>query len=517
MKIKRCAHSRETIILSIIFILAFLSRFWFLAEWPDGALPDEAYGAYNAYGLMTEGMDSRGYSFPVYFVAWGSGMSVLYSYLAIPFFKILGVCLWAYRLPQAIVSFCSVIAIYILCKELFSKKMGMFLAFVLAVNPWSIMNARFGLDANMAPGMFVIGFCFLILGIRKSSKYMILAAIFMGLTLYCYALSWIMVPLFLVLCLVFYWKYIPFDRYTWIAIGFLFLIALPLILFLAINWGFMPEIRTEFISIPRLASFRGDEMSFSNIISSLKDTIKTVIFQYDGASHTSSKVVGAYYFFTTPFFVFGVIYHWVYIIRNFKLGRSALESIWLLWLISAMVICVLNANITTIHINLIHLPVVFYGGYGIWKFVESIDNFKVFLAINVFYVISFVVFMQDYVTTEQTYFFGSKTNEVLETAKELVQEEESIYIYQVSTIKYSNLLWHELPSVSDFYEKVVYDSTSHPAWQEMLYYDGFGYITDVSQATDEGVYIMPNQFAERFQLAGFKIKYVNSWYSIGWR
>lgn len=517
MKLKSCTLSREKILLFVIFVMAFLSRFLFLGDWPDGALPDEAYGAYNAYGLMTEGMDSRGYSFPAYFVAWGSGMSVLYSYLAIPFFKIFGVCLWAYRLPQAIVSFGSVLAVYVVGKELFSKKIGMFAAFVLAINPWSIMNARFGLDANMAPGMFIIGFCFLALGIRKSSKYMIPAAIFMGLTLYCYALSWIMVPLFLALCVVFYWKHIPFDRYTWIAIGLLFIIALPLILFLAINLGLLPEIRTEYFSIPKLASFRGDEMSLSNIISSLKDTIKTVILQYDGASHTSSKIVGAYYFFTTPFFIFGVVYHLLYTIRNFKPGRTPLETIWLLWFVSAMVICVLNANITTIHINLIHLPVIFYGAYGIWKFTEIIGNPKVILAINVFLVISFAVFIQNYATAEQTYFFGTKTDEVLEKAKELAEEDETIYIYQVSTIKYSNLLWHELPSVSDFYENVVYDPSSHPAWQEMLYYDGFGYITDVAQATDDGVYIMPNQFAERFWLAGFEIQRVNSWYSIGWR
>ena len=47
--------------------LAFFSRFYALNILPDGSLPDEAYGAYNAYGLMTAGIDSRGYTFPVYF------------------------------------------------------------------------------------------------------------------------------------------------------------------------------------------------------------------------------------------------------------------------------------------------------------------------------------------------------------------------------------------------------------------------------------------------------------------
>ena len=517
MKCKRFVFSREIVIISIVFILAFLNRFCFLAVWPEGALPDEAYGAYNAYGLMTEGIDSRGYSFPVYFVAWGSGMSVLYSYLAIPFFKLFGVGLWAYRLPQAIISFCSVIAIYTVCKELYSKKMGVFLAFVLAINPWSIMNARFGLDANMAPGMFIIGFCFLVLGIRKSSKYMILAAMFMGLTLYCYALSWIVVPLFLVLCLAFCWKSIPFDKYTWIAVGLLFLMALPLILFLAINLGFMPEIRTDFFSIPKLASFRGNEMSFKNILNSLMKTIKTILLQYDNAGHTSSELVGAYYLFTTPFFVFGIIYHLWYVVRHLKFGQSPLECVWLFWLFGAAIICVLNESITMIHINLIHLPIIFYSGYGIWKFAEILKNFRMVPVICVFFIISYIIFAKDYFTEESTYFFGDKASEAIKKAEEMVPEGETIYIYQVSTIKYSNLLWLELPNVRHLSENIVYDQTSHPAWQEMLYYDGFGYITDVSQATEEGVYILFNQFVERFYLEGFEIVPVNSWYSIAWK
>ena len=104
--------------LILILVLAGAARLCGLSVLPEGMMPDEAYGAYNAYALMTEGIDSRGYVFPVYFIAWGSGMNVLYSYLAIPFFRILGVTALAYRLPQAIVGILSVFAAYVLGKEL---------------------------------------------------------------------------------------------------------------------------------------------------------------------------------------------------------------------------------------------------------------------------------------------------------------------------------------------------------------------------------------------------------------
>lgn len=193
----------------VILFIAACTRLIALDRLPAGVLPDEAYGAYNAWGLMTEGLDSRGYLYPVYFVAWGSGMSVLYSYLAIPMFGLLGVNILAYRLPQAILGIFSVYGIYRLSRELFDRKTALLLAFVLSVNPWHIMNTRFGLDANMAPGMFLIGLMFLVQGVKKKSRYLAGAAVFLGAALYCYALTWIVIPLFLLLCAVMFWKKYP--------------------------------------------------------------------------------------------------------------------------------------------------------------------------------------------------------------------------------------------------------------------------------------------------------------------
>lgn len=185
--LKKC--KKEQLLLTLILVVAFCSRFVCLGSWPEGVLPDEAYGAYNAYGLLTEGIDTRGYHNPVYFVAWGSGMNVLYSYLAIPFLKLLGITLFAFRLPQAIFSFLGVIAIYHIGKTFYSKEIGLFLSFILAVNPWSIMNARFGLESNLAPSMFLLALCFFALSLQDKDIYLLPAAIFFGLTLYCYALS----------------------------------------------------------------------------------------------------------------------------------------------------------------------------------------------------------------------------------------------------------------------------------------------------------------------------------------
>ena len=141
-------------------LIAACARFILLGSLPDGVYPDEAYNAYNTWSMMVEGIDSRGYHAPVYFIAWGSGMNVLYAYLALPFFRLFGASLFVFRLPQALVSLAGVAAFYVLGRACFDKATGYLMAFALAINPWSIMNARFGLESTLAPYMILFALTF---------------------------------------------------------------------------------------------------------------------------------------------------------------------------------------------------------------------------------------------------------------------------------------------------------------------------------------------------------------------
>lgn len=500
----------------IIAVLLFTAgtRLIALNRLPAGVLPDEAYGAYNAWGLMTEGLDSRGYQYPLYFVAWGSGMSVLYSYLAIPMFKLFGVNILAYRMPQAIVGICSVYGIYRLGKGLFDEKLALLLAFVLSINPWHIMNMRFGLDANMAPGMFLIGLMFLVLGVQKKGGYLVGAAVFMGAALYCYALTWIMIPLFLMLCVVMFWKKIPRNRYTIIYTALLFFIALPLILFVLINLGVLEEIRTPFFSIPRLAAFRGEELDIAHFGGNFRILGNLVLSQYGGESHVASKLVGAYYLFTTPFVVVGVGVHVSSFCRSYKNGDNDLEYVFLAWFVSAVLMCLLNENITIIHTNMLHIPVIFYGTFGVARIAEYLKNRWLVPICLIFWCISFGLFLQDYVKTQSdtSYFVDKRADEAIERAKELVGEDGTITIFDTTIIKYSYLLWYEKPTVSDYYQNVVYEEAD--AWAEMYMYGSYRYLRKLEDVTVEGIYIISYNRVENFTDLGFEVEQVNDLYYI---
>lgn len=503
----------SSLIITAIIILAACTRLIGLGGLPDGIHQDEAYGAYNSYSLLTEGIDSDGYVNPVYFVAWGSGMNVLYSYLAIPLFALFGASITVYRIPQAIFSILGVLSIYIIGKEVVNRKFGLLLSFVLAINPWHIMTARFGLESSLAPNMFLIALCFLVLGLKRSSRYLLPTAVIFAFTLYSYALTWIVIPLFFVISIIMFHKIIPRNMHTVLFVLLLFLLAVPLLLFVAINLDLIPEIRTSFISIPKLTGFRGEELDIFHMKDSLINLIRTLLTQYDGSSHTSSELTGAYYLFTTPFFLIGLCIHMADFIKNYKNGQNELHFVFLAWLISSFIMCVLNKNITTVHINMIHIPIIFYGVYGLYRLVQLTHNRAVIPVCLVFWSLSFTTFYTKYATTGDTHFFGKEIMDAIALAKELAGEDGTVIFTKSTVLPHSNLIWNEKPEALHYYQNVVY--TDDPAWKKMISYDHFRYLNGPEEVADEGIYIFYYEDnKELFNDKGYHIQRVGARYAV---
>ena len=119
---KRKFGMRLCLCCSFFFFVGSLARLLWLDEIPMGLHQDEAYSAYNSWAVMKYGIDSYGYTRPVYYTVWGSGMSVLYSYFTMPFFALFGVHTWTIRLPQAIWGSLSILVMYGLGQELFRSR-----------------------------------------------------------------------------------------------------------------------------------------------------------------------------------------------------------------------------------------------------------------------------------------------------------------------------------------------------------------------------------------------------------
>ena len=300
----------ERVILFIIFLMGIFSRLFLLGRIPCGLHQDEAYAGYEAYALLNYGHDSWGYVFPVYLTTWGSGMSVMNAALMIPFFKLFGVSQVTLRLPQALLGVLSLYVFYRLMKLIFKKDsvLPTLATFLLAINPWHILMCRWGLDCNMSAAFCLIAFYYFCKGCENSKWYPI-SALFYGLTLYCYAISWLMVPAFLLMQGVYliWTKKFKYDRYIIISVIILAVMAIPLFLFILVNSGKIDEIVLPFMSIPRMPVYRASEIDFGNQIYRFVTFIKSLIRQNDGLIWDYAGPYGLFYNWGFPVLIFGFI------------------------------------------------------------------------------------------------------------------------------------------------------------------------------------------------------------------
>ena len=197
-------NHKTLVAVSFFLILGSLVRVSFLDSFPSGLNQDEASAGYEAFAILTTGMDRHGNQAPVHFVSWGSGQNVLYSYLAIPFIALLGNTTIALRLPMALLSCVTLYALYYTIASLKDEKTALlFLAF-LAINPWHISKSRWALESNLFPELVLLTFLLLLYSIRKQ-KYVFfyLSAFLFGLSSYSYGTSYFFLFFFILSLLVY--------------------------------------------------------------------------------------------------------------------------------------------------------------------------------------------------------------------------------------------------------------------------------------------------------------------------
>lgn len=514
--------NRAACILVLIMAVGSLVRLTALDRWTLGLHQDEAFSAYNAWSVMNYGVDSEGYIRPVYYTVWGSGMSVLYSWLEMPFIAMLGATVWAIRLPQAIIGCLAILSAYFFGCELFDKKMGLAFAAMLAINPWHILQSRFGLDANLAAPMLLFGMTFLCRYLNGKRKSLLPATIFLGLTLYCYAITWPLVPLILVLTLIFYRKRIRFDRKLWGCVALLFLIALPLILFMMINLGWMPEIRTALFSVPRLAQMRTEEFGFRNLYRNFRWNLAVLWAQYDNIWWITNKEVGAYYYISTPFILLGMIVHaWEFFKVLRKRQELPLHFMMAIWFGAMFVIGLGVERGLFYKLNCLHIPIIFYGIYGLAATIRYLKRFRwlpkfcvgVYLVSFCYFVYSVVSYPVDYSTFGNplvSHMLYNGYEAALDRARQLTDGEISVI-----GLNYANVLWDSLTPPDVFAATVTY-SGDDLAFRHVDSFDRYHFDVMPSEDNRGWVYVFPRFSVDTFRDMGYKVEEITDCYSIGY-
>lgn len=490
----------------ILFFL-FMAMGIFARIWKFGAVPgdinqDEAFAGYDAYNLLHYGIDSAGYRFPVYLTTWGSGTSALNTYLMIPFMAVFGAEIWVIRLPQVIVSCLTLWTTYLLMKRLFHEKIALCALFLLAISPWHIGMSRWGMDCNMAPGFLIFGLYFFVRGL-ENSRYLMLSALMYGLSLYCYATIWPIVPLLILLQLAYglICRKIRFNCHLILSGLILFGFAVPLFLFILVNMDVIDEIRLPFLSIPRLVVMRDSEISFSQLSTKIHRLWSIMKLQSDDLAWNSTGKYGIYYSGTLSFFVLGTFYCVKTSIEKLRQKKEAPELLILIQAGGAILLGLLiYTNIN--RINILFIPMMLIAALGAF-YLFSLIGLRYLILPAAFYLCMFIGF-EHYYFTEYSEILGYYFCDGLEDAvKEAVSYDGQIYV--TPGLAHSDILFLAEVPVTEYIETVEYFNYPN-AYLAARSFGRFSYDFDPAAPDPDATYIL-NQITDLapFEKAGFTL------------
>lgn len=384
----------------IIFLLMLFTSLYKLDSVPYGLHVDEAGMAYDAISMVKYGVDRYLNRFPVYLINYGGGQSAMYMYIASIIIKIFGYSVFAIRMPAVILRVLAFISGYFIVKNNTDKKKTLVFLLLLAISPYFIMQSRWGLDCNLLLGFLTISICLLIQAINKNNNIILfLSGICFGLTLYTYALSYLIIPLLLIFTVgyLLYVKKINFKKLVIFGLP-IFLFAIPLMLMILINNGYINEI-SNIITIPKLPNYRGTEISIMNVFKSIYIIIS--IFSFDNLLNLGGNLIynsipyfGTIYYIGVPFTIIGIINGIKQSVQAIKNKEFNLNCIILFWLVSVLICMLLITNPNINKANAIFFPLVYFTMMGIFVIIKKQEQFLIFILL--LFIVNFALFTNYY-------------------------------------------------------------------------------------------------------------------------
>lgn len=424
---------------TFLFFIGFLVRFYKFGIIPFGFNQDGAMGAVDALALSNHGTDRFGMWLPVHFTAWGYGqMSVLLSYLTVPFIKIFGLNSFSARVPMLIISLLAIYVLYKFTKDVYGNIQATIILFLCAINPWHIMQSRWALDCNLLPHFTLFSLFFLYKGL-KSEMYLYVSMFFFAISMYSYGTAFFFIPpLLIVLCIYLLLKtQITFCKVLKCALVYI-LFSMPIILVMAINYLKLPTIQTPFFTI----GFFENSVRSKNILlfsdnfynqftSNFKTLINVVFLQKEDLPWNAIKEFGSTYIFNLPFLIIGFLYGIKNLIKtNDNDLKVAGNAIFIFWFISSIFTGLFINDVNINRINVIFYPIIVFSGIGLYNiFFNRQKVTKLSVVVLSIYTFSFLLFTNSYfVKTSENlgYYYFRGFGESIQSAE--LKESDIIYV-----------------------------------------------------------------------------------------
>lgn len=418
----------------VILAAAVFIRIFYFGKLPSGVNQDEAMGAVDAQALALYGTDRFGVRFPVHFSAWQvSQMSVLLSYLMIPFLKIWGFHTWVIRLPMLFSSIGGIVLIYLIGRRLEDERMGLIAMALTAINPWHFMQSRWSIDCNLFPHVFLLAFYLLLLSLEKK-KYLYLSMVFFGLTFYCYGIAVYSVTPFLAVFALWGWRKKLFSLKEILLCILIFgIVALPEILVMAINLFHWNSIETGFITMSRFPeSVRGNDIlflnfSFSQLGKNIWHMVKCCFLQLPDYWFNAIPAFGPMYHISIPLMIIGGVLFIRAWFREKTIRKKAEKLALCGFLLIGIWVGVITYEVNINRINIIFYPLLLLCAYGICRIADK--STKGMAAAGILYSFCALLFLGTYFTVypqKTAQYYNKEFLEAVETADK--EDYDKIYI-----------------------------------------------------------------------------------------
>ena len=332
-----------------ILLLFLVTRVWQLTLLPFGLHADEAGMAYDAWCLSQYGVDRYLKPWPVYLINFGGGQNALYTFVCAVLMKIFGCSIQVIRAPAVIFSFLNLFFGMKLAEKLYPGRIFMPFAVggLITICPCFILAGRFGLESNLMLGMSTVFlYCFTSAIEQGKLLWYVLAGVTGGLLLYTYAPTYIILPFFLALTLIYLLFIRRFVLKGWLAMAVpMGILALPLILVQIVNMFDLEEFQLGCFTITKLPVYRAAEVegfAFAKLLRELNS-----IFIGDGLAYNSVAGYDNLYGITILFVLLGLMK----VVRTCKRRKGRFGSmefliVILLWFLSVFYFeCHIESNV----------------------------------------------------------------------------------------------------------------------------------------------------------------------------
>ncbi len=339
-RIKNIANEYPWILMAPGAVVVAFMHLWKLTTIPNGYNVDEIGTAVDAWYLANFGVDRSGLSYPFYIPNYGFSQSPLYTYSLVILFKIFGKSKFVLRLVAALYAFLGCAFGCGFCRLKWKDNVHVYLwVYLFAILPVFTMETRYAFDSHLLMATTAATLYFGAKALKQDRvRDYILAGIAFGFCLHSYVLTFILVPIVLVLLLIYRIRMRRLEMSK--ILGFmipLLIFMLPCVLFHLVNFGLIEPFRIGPVTFVGETRQAGSQFTFHHFwIGIYHFLFDTLLF--DNIKYCTTPYFGTMFYFSIPFILIGLWKCTKETLRSFKERETDVSAMAVFWFIASLLL-----------------------------------------------------------------------------------------------------------------------------------------------------------------------------------